>query len=156
MNNVSLIGRLTADPELRTTGSGIANCRFTIAVDGRPNQNGEPHTDFISCVAWRNQAENLCKYQKKGSQIGVTGHIQTGSYDAQDGTKRYVTEVVVENIEFVGGKNESSSSSSSDSAYVDAPSEDVVDSLPEYDIPASDPYENYDKEVSLSDNDLPF
>ena len=155
MNNVSLIGRLTQDPELRTTGSGISQCTFTLAVDGRPSASGEPHTDFIRCVAWRNQAENLCKFQHKGSQIGVTGHIQTGQYDAQDGTKRYVTEVVVDNVEFVGGKNESSSSSTP-SEYVDRPSEAPVDEMPEYDIPKSDPYENYDKEVSLSDNDLPF
>lgn len=147
MNNVSLIGRLTADPELRTTGSGIANCRFTIAVDGRPNQNGEPHTDFISCVAWRNQAENLCKYQKKGSQIGVTGHIQTGSYDAQDGTKRYTTDVVADRITFLGSKasnNEAPDYNMETSAEVEPT--DLTE----------DPYKDFGEEVVLSDDDLPF
>ena len=147
MNNVSLIGRLTQDPELRTTGSGLSTCTFTLAVDGRPNANGEPHTDFIRCVAWRNQAENLCKYQHKGSQIGVTGHIQTGSYDAQDGTKRYTTDVVVDRIIFVGSK----SSADTDTNYEvsnDAPVETA-------DL-SEDPYANMGEETVLSDDDLPF
>ena len=101
-------------------------------------------------------ADFVSKYFKKGSLIGIEGRVQTRNYDAQDGTKRYVTEVVVENIEFVGGRNEGSSTPMSNNAYMDAPSEAPMDVMPEYDIPKSDPYENYDKEVSLSDNDLPF
>ena len=85
--------------------------------------------------------------------IGIEGILQTRSYDATDGSKRYVTEVMVENAEFVGGRNEVSTGGS---AYVDAPAAAPIDSMPEYDIPTSDPYENYDKEVTLSDNDLPF
>ena len=88
--------------------------------------------------------------------IGVEGRVQTRSYDAQDGSKRYVTEIVVENAEFVGGRNENSGSQPTNNAYVDAPSVAPIDPMPEYDISTSDPYENYDKEVSLSDNDLPF
>ncbi len=157
MNKIILVGRLTRDPEVRSTSTGTSTANFTVAVSRNfKNKEGNYDADFLPCVAFRAQADFVSKFFKKGSLIGVEGRVQTRNYDAQDGTKRYVTEVVVENIEFVGGKNESSSSSSSDSAYVDAPSEDVVDNLPEYDIPASDPYENYDKEVSLSDNDLPF
>ena len=157
MNKIILVGRLTRDPEVRSTSTGASTANFTVAVSRNfKNKEGNYDADFLPCVAFRAQADFVSKFFKKGSLIGVEGRGQTRNYDAQDGTKRYVTEVVVENIEFVGGKNENSSSNSSDSAYVDAPSEDVVDNLPEYDIPASDPYENYDKEVSLSDNDLPF
>ena len=157
MNKVILIGRLTRDPELRTIASGNATTSFTIAVNRNfTNQNGEREADFINCVAWRKQAENVAKYCTKGSQVAVEGRIQTRNYDAQDGTKRYVTEVVVENIEFVGGRNEGGSNQMSNNTYMDAPSEAPMDVMPEYDIPKSDPYENYDKEVSLSDNDLPF
>ncbi len=109
MNNVCLVGRLTRDPELRTTASGLSNCRFSIAVDGRPGANGEPHTDFINIVVWRNQAENVSKYCKKGSLVGITGRIQTGSYEDQDGNTRYTTDVVAENIRFLTSKKEDSS-----------------------------------------------
>ena len=147
MNNVSLIGRLTQDPELRTTSSGLSTCSFTIAVDGRPSANGEPHTDFIRCVAWRNQAENLCKYQKKGSQIGVTGRIQTGSYDAQDGTKRYTTDVVADRIIFLGSKGDVPA----DTNY-EVSNETPVETA---DL-SEDPYANMGEETVLSDDDLPF
>ena len=109
MNNVCLVGRLTRDPELSTTASGLSNCRFSIAVDGRPGANGEPHTDFINIVVWRNQAENVSKYCKKGSLVGITGRIQTGSYEDQDGNTRYTTDVVAENIRFLTSKKEDSS-----------------------------------------------
>lgn len=146
MNNVSLIGRLTQDPELRTTGSGISQCTFTLAVDGRPSANGEAHTDFIRCVAWRNQAENLCKFQHKGSQIGVTGHIQTGSYDAQDGTKRYTTDVIADRVMFLGSKGDASNTS------FDMGNEAPVETA---DL-SEDPYANMGDETVLSDEELPF
>ena len=154
MNRVCLVGRLTAKPELRYTGSNTAYTRFTVAVNRNfKNKEGNYDADFLPCVAFRSQADFISKYFKKGSLIGIEGRVQTRNYDAQDGTKRYVTEVVVENIEYVGSKNDNGSSSS---AYVDEPSQEPIDSMPEYDIPTSDPYENYDKEISLSDNDLPF
>jgi len=160
MNKIILVGRLTRDPEVRSTSAGFATANFTVAVSRNfKNKDGNYDADFLPCVAFRNTADFVSKHFKKGNLIGVEGRVQTRNYDAQDGTKRYVTEVVVENIEFVGGKNESSSSeynNSSDSAYIDTPSQAPIDTMPEYDIPASDPYENYDKEVSLSDNDLPF
>ena len=145
MNNVSLIGRLTQDPELRTTGSGTSTCSFTIAVDGRP-QNGEPHTDFIRCVAWNVQAENLCKYQHKGSQIGVTGHIQTGQYTAQDGTTRYTTDVVAERITFLGSKGDSTNTNYEVSNNSPVETANL----------SEDPYANMGEETVLSDDDLPF
>ena len=155
MNKIILVGRLTRDPELRSTSMGISTANFTVAVNRNfKNKDGQYDADFISCVAFRNTADFVSKYFKKGNLISLDGRIQTRNYDAQDGTKRYVTEVVVENVEFVGGKAENSTSQPNN--YVDSPSQDIVDSMPEYDIPKSDPYENYDKEVSLSDNDLPF
>ena len=105
MNNVVLVGRLTRDPELRTTSSGLATTTVTVAINGRPNANGERQTDFINVVVWRKQAENLCKFCQKGSLVGVQGRIQSRSYDAQDGTKRYVTEVVADTVNFLGSKN---------------------------------------------------
>ncbi len=156
MNKILLVGRLTRDPEVRSTSTGTSIVNFTVAVSRNfKNKEGNYDADFLPCVAYRAQADFVSKYFKKGSLIGVEGRVQTRSYDAQDGSKRYVTEVVVENIEFVGGKNEGGATHT-DNSYVDAPSQAPIDEVPEYDIPASDPYENYDKEISLSDNDLPF
>ena len=105
MNKVILIGNLTKDPEISTTQNGVSVCRFTIAVSRRfTNAEGERETDFLNVVAWRNLADNCHKYLKKGSKAAVTGSIQTRTYDAQDGSKRYVTEIVAEEVEFVGSK----------------------------------------------------
>ena len=106
MNKAIIIGRLTRDPEMRTTTSGTNSTTFTVAVSRNyANANGERETDFINCVAWRKQAENIAKYCTKGSQVAVEGRIQTRSYDAQDGTKRYTTDVAVESFEFIGSNN---------------------------------------------------
>ena len=157
MNKIILVGRLTKDPEIRSTSAGVATANFTVAVNRRyKNKEGGYDADFLPCVAFRTTADFVGKFFKKGSLIGVEGSVQTRSYDAQDGTKRYVTEVIVDNVEFVGGKNESSTGGQSNDSYVDAPASDPIDEIPEYDVPSQDPYENYDKEVSLSDNDLPF
>lgn len=106
MNNVSLVGRLVADPELKFSPSGVAVCRFRLAVN-RPfsNEQGEREADFINCIAWRKQAENLANYMTKGSLIGITGRIQTGSYEGQDGKRVYTTDVVAEQIQFLESKN---------------------------------------------------
>ena len=118
MNKVILIGNLTKDPELSTTNSGINYCRFTLAVPKRFSNQGERDAEFINIVVWRVQADNCHKYLKKGSKACVVGSLQTRSYDAQDGSKRYVTEVVAEEVEFLSTKNSgdttSSVSSSSD------------------------------------------
>ncbi len=111
MNIVSLIGRLTADPELRHTQSGTAMTRFNIAVDRNFVKQGEERqADFITIVAWNQRAEMICKYFSKGRRIGITGSIRTGSYTAQDGSKRYTTEVWADNVDFCDSKKDSSSS----------------------------------------------
>lgn len=103
MNKVVLIGRLTKDPEMRfAAGSGTAVTRFTIAVN-RPFKKDE--TDFINCVAFGKTAETIANYLTKGRQIAISGSIRTGSYDAQDGTKRYTTDVAVDSFEFIGSNN---------------------------------------------------
>ncbi len=99
INSVSLTGRLTRDVELRYTQSGTAVGSFTIAVDRQfTNAQGQRETDFINCVIWRKSAENLSNFTRKGSMIGVMGHIQTRNYDNNQGQRVYVTEVVVENF----------------------------------------------------------
>ncbi|WP_019139149.1 MULTISPECIES: single-stranded DNA-binding protein [Peptoniphilus] len=109
MNSVSLIGRLARDPELRYAQTGTAMCRFTVAVDRRLSKQkrqeaeaaGQPTADFISCTAFGAVAELIANYHKKGSQIGIEGRIQTGSYE-KDGRTIYTTDVVVNNMTFIG------------------------------------------------------
>lgn len=102
MNRVILIGRIANDLDLKENTKGIKQVKFTLAVN-KPKEGA----DFISCVAWNKTAELICNYLKKGNQLALEGHIQTGSYEAQDGTKRYTTDVIVDNITFTGGKEES-------------------------------------------------
>ena len=148
MNRFIGIGRLVRDPEVRyTTGENqTAVARYTLAIDRRFKRDGEQTADFINCVAWRGTAETIAKYLKKGREIAVEGRLQTGSYDAQDGTKRYTTDVVIDNFTFIGGGNS------------DAPvdnqggSSNIVEST---DI-SEDPFKDFGEEVALSDDDLPF
>lgn len=106
MNHVSLLGRLTKDPEVKKTQSGTSVCSFTIAVDRRfKNADGTRQTDFIPCVGWRQVADIIGQHFHKGSRIGITGSIQTRSYDGQNG-KVFVTEVLVEEIEFIDKRSE--------------------------------------------------
>lgn len=162
MNKVILIGRLARDPELRTTSSNLSVATFSIAVS-RPytSQNaGTPETDFISCVVWRKQAENLAKYCRKGSQIAIEGRIQTRNYTAQDGSKRYVTEVLCDNITFLGSKTDSSGSpatfvSNSEASYQPPALNYREASMPTTDI-SEDPFKDFGEEITLSDDDLPF
>lgn len=105
INKVVLIGRLTKDPELRTTQSGTSVCSFNLAVNRKIQQQGQPDADFISCVAWGKSADNMTTYLHKGSLIGVEGRIQTRSYDNQYGNRVYITEVMTENIQFLEPKN---------------------------------------------------
>ena len=166
MNKVILIGRLTRDPEMRTTPSGVATTSFSIAVQRNyANAQGDREADFINCVAWRKQAENVAKYCTKGSQVAVDGRIQTRNYDAQDGTKRYVTEVIADNVTFLGGRSGSGESSSYAANNYNNVS-NVNDSMSSNNFGGSndivttdlseDPYANMGSEVALSDDDLPF
>lgn len=105
INNVTLVGRLTRDPELRYTPSGVAVTKFTLAVNRNfSNQNGEREADFINIVTWRKQAENCANYIKKGSLVGIVGRIQTGKYENNEGRTVYTTDVVAENVQFLESK----------------------------------------------------
>lgn len=102
MNRAILIGNLTRDPEFRTANSGNSVCTFTLAINRRfTDQSGNRQADFINVVAFKKNAENCARYLAKGRKAGVVGSIQTRTYDAQDGTKRYVTEIVADEVEFL-------------------------------------------------------
>lgn len=147
MNRVCLVGRLTAKPELRYTSSNVPFVRFTVAVNRTfNNAQGEREADFISCIAWRRQAENMSNYLDKGRQISVEGRIQTGSYTAQDGSKRYTTDVVVDNVSFLGSRNQNQSSEPTPYDYQEEPTNNV--SVEE------DPFADFGDNVSIDDNFL--
>ena len=112
INRTILVGRLTKDPELRYTSSNLAVVKFTLAVNRTfAGPSGEREADFIQCVVWRKQAENLARFVRKGSLIGVEGRIQTGSYDDKDGIRKYTTEVVCDSVQFLEPKNQNTESS---------------------------------------------
>ena len=127
MNHFVGIGRLTRDPEVRYTQSGKACAKFTLAIDRRKSGDGNQQADFISCVAWEKTAEVISQYCAKGKKIAVEGRIQTRSYDDNDGTKRYVTEVVVNSMEFCDSKG-GGASTTNGGAYAGTP-------VPDEDIP---------------------
>ena len=146
LNRTILVGRLTADPDLRYTQNGVAVANFRLAVN-RPfsNQQGEREADFINCVAWRSVAENLANYQKKGNLIGVDGRIQTRSFEGQDGKRVYVTEILAESVQFLEFKsNEGHKSSQSKNRS-------QGQNKPNYNVPESE-----GNQVDLDDDELPF
>jgi len=113
INNVVLVGRLTRDPELRYTPSNVAVATFSLAVSRNfKNQAGDYEADFISCIMWRQQAENFANWLKKGALVGITGRIQTRSYDNQQGQRVYVTEVVAESFQTLEKKDNSANNAS--------------------------------------------
>ena len=139
MNRVSLVGRLTQRPELRYTHSNIAYARFTVAVNRMKKEDGTQEADFINCVAWRTQAENITKYMDKGSRVAVDGRIQTSTYEKQDGTKGYLTEVYAQSIEFLENKKD------------DRP-EPVEPRTPaDFENEQSDPFADFGDTVSIDD-----
>ena len=149
MNKIILIGRLTKDPELRYTQSGTAVAGFTLAVDRRfSNQSGEQETDFINCVAWQKAAEFVSWYFHKGKQMALEGRLQVRSYDGNDGQKRWVTEVVAEQIEFVGSKNDNNSNQGGGGT---GNTNSAAGSSS-----GNNPYAGLGQEVMFDDNDLPF
>lgn len=148
MNKVLLIGRLSKDPELRYTQGGTAVANFTLAVNRRfTNQSGEREADFINCVAWSKTAEFVANYFKKGQQMAMEGRIQVSTYDGNDGQKKWKTDVIAEQIEFVGSKsngsndnkagNNGGANTGSGSGY-------------------SDPQLGLGEEIVFDDDDLPF
>ena len=160
MNKAILIGRLTRDPELRTTTTGRNVCQFSVAVNRTyTNANGEREADFINCVVWDKQAENLVKYQKKGNQIAVEGRIQTRNYDDNNGKKVYVTEILANNISFLDTKGTSNGGSGFNS-LPEPPREDSVSSSNMNNMETvsveKDPFEAFGDSIEISDNDLPF
>ena len=149
MNSVQLVGNLARDPEYGTTQGGIAYCRFTVACQRRfTNQQGVREADFINCVAWRQTADFVNRYFAKGNRIGLIGSIQVRSYDAQDGSKRWATEVIAENVEFVAPRQESESGGNSYSPAPPAPPQQRNEQQ-RMDL-ASQGFEEVD------DDDLPF
>ena len=144
MNKAILIGNLTKDPELRNGASGVPVCTFTLAVNRRfTNKQGVREADFINIVTFRQTAELCARYLTKGRKAAVIGSIQSRSYDAQDGTKRYVTEVVADEVEFIGGAGGTGSTGRAD----DAPPPPEPD---EYQGKSSHPFADAD------DDELPF
>lgn len=166
MNKVILIGNITADPEIRTTTTGITVATFTVAVS-RPyvNQMGERETDFIRCVAFRRLAENIGRFLRKGSKVAVDGSLQTRSYDGQDGTRRYVTEVICNNVEFLDTR-----SAREDMPYPSQPYQEPYGHQPsgpksglgfgdlrnESQPESNDDFFDSDLDIDLSEDDLPF
>jgi len=133
MNKAILIGNLTKDPEIITTTNGISVCRFTLAINRNfTNAEGERDADFINVTAWRTLGENAHKYLAKGKKAGVVGSIQTRSYDAEDGTKRYVTEIVASEIEFLSQANKNGSPAPGDN---DAPPTAQLEPIDDNDLP---------------------
>lgn len=164
MNKAILIGRLTRDPELRSTPAGRNVCQFSIAVNRTfTNANGDREADFINCVVWDKQAENLVKYQKKGNQIAVDGRIQTRNYEDKDGKRVYVTEILVNNISFLDSKGSSAGNSNSFNNFNNLPEPPIernnnVASMPDIETVSveKDPFEAFGDSIEISDNDLPF
>lgn len=131
MNRATLIGNLTKDPDVRVTNSGVSVCTFTVAVQRRfANQSGEKAADFIPVVCWRGLAETCGRYLKKGSKVGISGSIQTSNYEAADGSKRYVTEIVADEVEFlerIGQAADKTIQSEKSAVVEDSPFGDVID-----------------------------
>lgn len=153
MNKVVLIGRLTADPELRQTQSGVSTCRFTVAVNRKfKNQNGEYDADFISCTAWRQTAEFVSKYFSKGKMIAVEGPLRTGSYTDKNHSDvtHYTTDVFVDGVEFCGDKGTSNAATAT--AQQPSNAQAVIQQAQQQGIPT----DLSEFEEILSDGDVPF
>lgn len=147
INRVVLIGRLTKDPDLRYTPNGVPVATFTLAVERSfKNGNGEKETDFIPCVVWRQQAENVANYLAKGDLAGVDGRIQTRNYEGQDGKRVYVTEVLAESVQFLQTKRSGSSSGGGNQSGGNSSSSRND----------GDPFSNNGQTIDISDDDLPF
>ena len=140
MNKALLVGRITTKPELRTTSSGIPFTRFSVAINRPFTNNGERTADFINILVWRKQAENVCNFLDKGSQVAIEGRIQTGSYTDKDGNNRTSFEVVADNVQFLDSKSQRSNESQ-------IPISDGVDI-------GNDTYSEFGEGVSIDDNFL--
>lgn len=118
MNKTVLIGRMVSDPELKfIPGSGTATCSFRIAVNRKYKKEGQPEADFIPVVVWGRMAENVAQYMAKGRQIGICGRIETRSYENKEGNRVYVTEVIAEDVEFLGNKTDGGATTNTTPEY---------------------------------------
>lgn len=150
MNKVILIGRFTRDPESRMGSNNVEVARFSLACQNDfLGKDGNRDVEFVNCVAFGKTAGTINKYCKKGQMISATGRIKNSSYDAQDGSKRYTTDIVLDAFEFLGSKNNSASDS--------APSENgnFENNIETTDV-SEDPYKDFGEEISISSDDLPF
>lgn len=160
LNSVSLTGRLTRDVDLRYTQSGTAVGSFTLAVDRQfRSSNRERETDFISCVIWRKSAENFANFTKKGSLVGVEGHIQTRTYDNTQGQKVFVTEVIVDNFALLESRQASQNSLESQqttkaSATATTNASQTAQNASRANT--TDPFANNGQPIDIQDDDLPF
>lgn len=145
MNRVELIGRITKDLELKKTGAGTSVVSFTLAIN-RPfkAKDGNTEADFINCVIYGTQSENFYRYCPKGSLVGLEGRIQTRTFEAKDSTKKYITEVIAERIEFLSTKKNNGSE----------PVEEVVQKQNEE--TSNDPFKEFGESVEVQDSDLPW
>lgn len=160
INRVVLVGRLTRDPDLRYTPNGVAVANFTLAVN-RPftNQQGDRDADFINCVVWRRQAENLANYMKKGNQIGVDGRLQSRSYEDQDGKMVYVTEVVADSVQFLEPRSSTQEHRQDTSGLQQGQFQQgqrQQPPQPPQQDQASDVFKSEGEPIDISDDDLPF
>ncbi|MFJ7971301.1 single-stranded DNA-binding protein [Psychrobacillus sp. NPDC096389] len=161
INRVVLVGRLTKDPELRYTPSGVAMARFTLAVNRTfTNQQGEKEADFINCLVWRKQAENAANFLRKGSLAGIEGRIQTGSYEGQDGKRVYTTDVVADSVQFLDPKNTDrgpqSGSTGPNDHQISRSEYPQPQTQPNYTRVDDDPFANSSGPIEVQDDDLPF
>ena len=172
INRVVLVGRLTRDPELRTTGSGISVATFTLAVDRQyTNSQGERGADFINCVIWRKAAENFANFTSKGSLVGIDGRIQTRSYDNKDGQRVYVTEVVVDNFALLESRKDreargqnggytpntgNAGAPSTNNFQNNGGSQNTTQNTNNQSNNAQDPFAGSGDPIDISDDDLPF
>ena len=162
INNVVLVGRMTRDAELRYTGNNQAVATFTLAVNRNfKNAQGEREADFISCVIWRQQAENLANWAKKGTLVGITGRIQTRNYENNQGQRVYVTEVVADNFQILESRAQREGSANSagfgGNAYGGGANQNPTSaqSAPDFSRDNSSPFGGSNP-IDISDDDLPF
>jgi len=154
LNTAIIMGRLTADPELKSTGSGISVCSFTVAVDRRfKGQNEERQTDFIRCVVWRQSAEFLARHFKKGSMVAVTGSIQVRNYEDKNGNRREAVELVADQISFTGERNPGNAGGYRDNAPLPEPPPERQQAQAQ---PAYSTASAADFDEIAGDDDLPF
>lgn len=159
MNQVSLIGRLTVDPELRYTASNIPFCRFSLAINRTfSGADGNRGTDFIRIIVWRRQAENIAKYIGKGSLVGIVGRLQSSNYEDKDGSKRSSIEVVADNVQFLESKGQARPAAQPNMGP-SASNPNPYDYMDDTSVPpvtdVDDVYADLNSEITVTEDDIP-